>query len=379
MKLPLEGVLVLEFAQYLSGPCAGLRLADLGARVIKIEHPEKGEAGRKLSIKNLWLDDSSLLFNTINRNKESFAADMNNAEDMETLRRLIARAHVLIHNFRPGVMEKRMLDYESVKAINPSIVYTQISGYGSKGPWAKKPGQDLLVQALSGLAFTTGSYEDNPTPLGLGIGDYLCGNQAVQFILAALIRSRKNGKGTLLELSLLESLIDLQFEFFTTYFASGKMPERAHHHNAHSLLSAPYGIYKTSDGFIAIAMMSLQQLNKMMESQVLTQFSEGDVFSKRDEIKVVIADLLLHHPNDFWIQKAQIFDLWIMPVLNWKQMKTSKGYQVLEMEQEIASSKGGKKITTTRCPIRINNKKLYAGKAAPALNEHTQQIKQSLL
>ena len=173
MQLPLKDIVVLEFCQYLSGPCAGLRLADLGARVIKIEHPQKGEAGRKLAIKNMWVDDSSLLFHSINRNKESFAVDMNNEEDMVWLKKLIAKAQVITHNFRPGVMEKKGLGYETIKQINPSIVYTQISGYGEKGPWNHKPGQDLLVQSLSGLTYTTGSYDDAPTPVGLGIGDYL--------------------------------------------------------------------------------------------------------------------------------------------------------------------------------------------------------------
>ena len=155
-ELPLHGLTVLEFSQYLSGPSAGLRLADLGARVIKIERPGTGDACRRLSIKNLWVDGDSLLFHTINRNKESFTADLKSAEDMESIRRLIAQADVLTHNFRPGVMESAALGYSDVQAINPRLIYGAISGYGKEGPWKDLPGQDLLLQSMSGLAYTTG-------------------------------------------------------------------------------------------------------------------------------------------------------------------------------------------------------------------------------
>ena len=378
MQLPLKDIVVLEFCQYLSGPCAGLRLADLGARVIKIEHPQKGEAGRKLAIKNMWVDDSSLLFHSINRNKESFAVDMNNEEDMVWLKKLIAKAQVITHNFRPGVMEKKGLGYETIKQINPSIVYTQISGYGEKGPWNHKPGQDLLVQSLSGLTYTTGSYDDAPTPVGLGIGDYLCGNQAVQFIIAALIKAKKTGKGSLLQLSLLETLIDFQFEFFTTFFQSEKVPQRAAFNNANPLLSAPYGIYKTADGYLAIAMMPLAKLNQALQCEALYVYSEDDAFSKRDEIKNIIAQHLLTESNQYWLQKATALDLWIMPVLNWNEMISSGGYQVLDMEQKINLNKN-KSFITTRCPIRINNKILKSAKSAPQIGESNINIKASLI
>src|SRR5688572_23226039 len=151
-RLPLEGLLVLELSQYLSGPSAGLRLADLGARVIKIERSRKGDAGRQLAIKNLWTDDNSLLFHAINRNKESFTADLKNAEDLKQVKKLIEKADVITNNFRPGVMEKLGLSYTEIQQINPRIIYAEITGYGQKGPWKDKPGQDLLLQSISGLA-----------------------------------------------------------------------------------------------------------------------------------------------------------------------------------------------------------------------------------
>ncbi len=376
MQLPLKGVSVLEFSQYLSGPCAGLRLADLGARVIKVERPKKGDAGRQLAIKNLWADESSLLFHTINRNKESIVADLKDSDDMTFVKQLIAKADVMTHNFRPGVMEARGLDYASMKKINPGIIYTEISGYGKKGPWSNKPGQDLLIQAISGLAYSTGNNDNHPMPFGLAIADYLCGNQAVQAILAALIRRHKTGLGALLELSLMESLIDFQFEFFTTYFQTYQQHQRSAINNGHSLLSAPYGIYQTADSYIAIAMMPLQKLNAAIHCKELEKFAEKDAFEKRDEIKAVLKRHFITASTDAWLQKLHEHDLWVMPVLGWPQLVKTSTYDALKIEQEI--SVDYKKIITTRCPIRYDKQHFLSSKPAPKLGEHTNKIKREL-
>jgi crotonobetainyl-CoA:carnitine CoA-transferase CaiB-like acyl-CoA transferase len=376
MQLPLKGVTILEFSQYLSGPVAGLRLADLGARVIKIERPVTGDSCRQLAIKNFWLDESSLIFHTINRNKESVAADLKNPEDMEFVKKLIMKADVILHNFRPGVMENVALDYASVKKINPGIVYTEISGYGKKGPWKNKPGQDLLTQSISGLSNSSGNKNDYPIPFGLAIGDYLCGNQAVQAILAALIRRHKTGQGALLELSLLESLLDFQFEFFTTYFQTNQQPKRSEFNNGHSLLSAPYGIYKTLDSYIAVAMMPLEKLNKVLQNKELEKYNESETFKKRDEIKSVLAKCFLTETTNTWLQKMHEHDLWVMPVLNWEELMRTSTYQRLNMEQEFIV--GNKKIKTTRCPIRINRQYFLSTNPAPKLGEHTEKLKKEV-
>src|SRR5215469_13269859 len=209
---PLEGLTVLEFAQYMAAPSAGLRLADLGARVIKIERPNSGEGGRQIAIKNLFLDGDSLVFHTINRNKESFAVDLKKADDLAAVNRLIARADVMTHNFRPGVMERIGLDWESVRQLNPRLVFGEVTGYGQEGPWKDKPGQDLLVQSLSGLTWLSGNAEQGPVPVGL-----------------------------------LESILDFQFEVITTHLADGGLPpQRSQRFNAHAYLSAPYGVYPTA-------------------------------------------------------------------------------------------------------------------------------------
>ena len=219
--LPLSGLLVLDFSQFLAAPSAALRLADLGATVIKIERPQVGDLCRQLYICNLELDGDSALFHTINRNKRSYAADLKRSEDLEKVKQLIARADVMIENFRPGVMQRIGLDYANVKAINPKIVYGTVTGYGTKGPWAELPGQDLLVQSRSGLVWLSGDADQGPVPMGLAIADMFTGAHLVQGILAALVRRGVNGKGALVEVSLLESIIDFQFEVLTTHLNDG--------------------------------------------------------------------------------------------------------------------------------------------------------------
>lgn len=150
---PLEGLLVIDFSQFLSGPSASLRLADLGARVIKIERPGAGDLCRQLYISNLPLDSDSTLFHSINRNKQSFAADLKNPEGVKQLRALLGHADVMIQNFRPGVIDRAGLGYGAVRALQPHLIYAEVTGYGTRRPWVRKPGQDLLVQSLSGLAY----------------------------------------------------------------------------------------------------------------------------------------------------------------------------------------------------------------------------------
>lgn len=378
-SLPLEGLIVLEFSQYLSGPSAGLRMADLGARVIKIERPDSGEAGRKLSIKNLWAaDGSSLLFHTINRNKESFTADLKNPDDIERVKQLITQADVVTHNFRPGVMEKVGLGYAAVQNVNPRIIYAEVSGYGKKGPWKNRPGQDLLVQSMSGLAHTSGNADTAPIPFGLSIGDTLCGAQLVQGILGALIRRHKTGKGALVEVSLMESLLDFQFELLTTFYASGRQPQRSQLNNGHSLLGAPYGIYATAKGFISIAMSPLQEVAAALQCEALKPYTQEDAFSKRDEIKQYLAAHLLTQPAAYWQEALHACGLWAMEVKDWQQLTAEEGYKVLQMEQPL-QMKDGKEVITTRCPIRINGRKLYSTRPAPTLGEHNKTISREFL
>ncbi|WP_114782922.1 CaiB/BaiF CoA transferase family protein [Botryobacter ruber] len=372
---PLENLVVLEFSQFMAGPSAGLRLADLGARVIKIERPGKGESGRQIAIKNLFSGDDSIVFHTINRNKESYAADLKSPEDLERIKKLIAKADVMTHNFRPGVMEKIGLDYATVSKINPRLIYGVVTGYGNKGPWAKKPGQDLLVQSLSGLTHLSGDKNDLPTPFGLAVADMMCGAHFAQGILAALIRRGKTKQGALVEVSLLESILDFQFELLTTYLNDGgKQPERAKQGNGNAYLSAPYGIYKTKDRYIAMAMEDVDVLGEKLGCYELLAYKGSDSwFVYRDEIMAKLGAFLKERTTAEWLAVLEPADIWCADVQNYEEFLNHEGYKVLQMEQETVSADGDR-IRTTRCPIRIDRQKLFSPKSAPKPGQHTQEI-----
>ncbi|MBP1224198.1 CaiB/BaiF CoA transferase family protein [Flavobacterium sp. 1355] len=377
---PLEGLIVLEFCQFLAGPSAGLKLADLGARVIKIERPIKGEACRQLSIKDLFVDDSSLLFHTINRNKESFAADLKNPDDLVLIKKLIAKADIMTHNFRPGVMEKIGLDFDQTLTINPKIIYGTITGYGNKGPWAKKPGQDLLLQSLSGLSWLSGRKSQGPVPFGLAVADLMCGNHFVQGILAALLKRAKTGKGVLVEVSLLESILDVQFEAITSFLNDGgQLPERGDvKGSAHAFLSAPYGVYQTQDGYLSLAMGDLLFIGKTLGLDLSKYADKHQWFASRDEIRKILSKKIITQKVDYWINLLQKEGIWCGKVLNYKELDSQPFVDDLSLKQTVKNS-DGKSLVTTRSPIQLDGDILISKKAAPKVGEDNENIHKQFL
>ena len=375
MTKPLEGLTVLEFSQFLSGPYAGLRLADLGARVIKIERPEVGDLCRNLYISDTDLEGDSTLFHAINRNKESFAANLKDAKDIELVKKLIEKADIITQNFRPGVIERIGLDYKNVKKINPKIVYGTISGYGSDGPWSSLPGQDLLAQSRTGLVWLNGNGGEAPTPMGLAVADMLAGHTLVEGILAAVIKRFRTDNGSHVETSLVEALLDFQFEVLTTYFNDGnRKPQRSSYNNAHAYLSAPYGIYKTSNGYIAIAMTPLPQLGELLDlNSIKDLHDQKEWFTKRDEIKKDIGDWIEHQTTEHWLSILEPADIWCAKVLDWETMVKHEGFKILDMVQRIKRD-DGLDIETLRCPIKIDGEIFKSSKAAPKIGNDNNSI-----
>jgi CoA:oxalate CoA-transferase len=376
---PLAGFLVLDLSQFLAGPSAALRLADLGARVIKVERPGAGDLCRHLYISNLELDGDSTLFHSINRNKESFAADLKDEADLAAVRHLIARADVLIQNFRPGVIERIGLDYPAVRAINPRLVYGTISGYGDRGPWRDKPGQDLLVQSLSGLTWLSGDADQGPVPMGLAVADLMAGAHLVQGILACLVRRGVTGQGGLVEVSLLESVLDLQFEVLTTHLNDGGLlPQRSAVNNAHAYLAAPYGIYATADGYLALAMQPVPRLGELLDCPPLLCFEDPKSwFGKRDAIKAILTEHLRKRTTNDWLAILEPADIWCADVLDWSRLLAHEGFAALGMTQRVSRANGAA-LDTTRCPIRIDGALLTSARGAPTVGEDTAAIRAEL-
>ncbi|MBN8635095.1 MAG: CoA transferase [Anaerolineae bacterium] len=373
---PLDGLLVLEFCQFLAGPSAALRLADLGARVIKIERPDGGDIGRTLYNSNLEFDGDSTLFHSINRNKQSFAVNLKDRAEFGKIKKLIEKADVLIENFRPGVVERMGIDYASVSKINPRLIYGEITGYGNEGPWRNKPGQDLLVQSVSGITWLNGNADQPPTPFGLAIVDLFTSAHLIQGILAALVRRGITGKGAFVQVSLLESILDFQFEVITTHLNdNGALPQRSTINSAHAYLAAPYGIYATADGHIALAMGSILDLASLLDCPALLAYADRKTwFSQRDEIKQILVDHLRMQPTDYWLARLEPADYWCADVLTWTRLLQHDGFQVLNMIQQVWRTGLDTPLPTTRCPIRIDGELLLSDKGAPRVGEDTDKI-----
>jgi CoA:oxalate CoA-transferase len=376
--LPLAGLVVLDMSQFLSGPYATLRLQDLGARVIKIERPGTGDLSRTLYLSDTEFGGDSTIFHAINRGKESLAIDLKNEADLDVLKRLIAKADVLVQNFRPGVIERLGLDYAAASAINPKLVYASISGYGEEGPWVKRPGQDLLAQARSGLMWLSGDDGDGPVPMGLAVGDMLAGAACAQGILAALVKRGVSCRGSHVETSLLEVLVDFQFEVLTTYLNDGRrMPKRAGFRSAHAYLSAPYGVYQASDGFIALAMTPIPRLKELLQIDALEPYCDDPKswFTARDEIKRLIAGTIESRTVDEWLSILEPADIWCARVLDWDGLMQSEGFEVLDMLQRV-EREDNVSILTTRSPIRVNGARAKSTRAAPRVGENSAAIRE---
>lgn len=379
---PLNGLVVLDFSQFLSGPLCTLKLADLGARVIKVERPGTGDLCRHLYLSDTDIDGDNSLFHAINRNKESITADLRDPDDRERLRALLKTADVMVQNFRPGVIERQGFGYEDVRKINPRIVYGSISGYGEEGPWKDLPGQDLLAQARSGLLWLTGSRDDPPMPMGLAVADMMAGNALAQGILAALVGRGIHGHGARIDTSLLEAMIDFQFEVLTTHLNDGRrVPERSAVNGAHAYLGAPYGVYQTADSYLAIAMTpSLKTLAELMRIDGLAPYydDKAAMMNHRDEIKAIMAQAIAARTTADWLAVLQPADIWCSEVLDWPAVLSSEAWRLLDVEQVIRRN-ATLELNALRSPVRIDGQVLKSQRAAPALGADQDTVFDELL
>ncbi|MEK0315084.1 CaiB/BaiF CoA transferase family protein [Cohnella sp. 56] len=361
MVRPLAGLTVLDCSQFLSGPSAGLRMADLGARVIKIERPDGGDICRTLYISNLELDGESTLFHSINRNKLSYAVDLKNAEQREALIALIRRADVFVQNYRPGVIERLGLSYETVRTWNPRIVYGSISGYGAAGPWRDKPGQDLLVQSMSGLAWLTGADGQAPIPLGLSMVDMLAGAYMLQGILACLVRRGIRGTGGHVEVSMMDCAVDMQAAVWTERMNGGAGTTAAAD-SAAAELRACRGIFRTRDGYVAVAPDDRATLAALKAS-----------LAAGGEPELPMQARLLEQTTAQWLEEWSSRGIACGEVCDWNGLKAQEGFSRLHMIQQVEGARGSS-WATLRCPIRIDGERFVSGRGSPAIGEHNDLI-----
>lgn len=363
---PLEGVRVVDFSQFLSGPYCSLRLLDLGAQVLKVENPDGGDLTRRLYLSDARIGADSTLFHAINRGKESIVLDLKSRDGQIRAMDLIDDADVVIQNFRPGVIERLGLDYDALSARHPTLVYGSISGYGPNGPWANLPGQDLLAQARSGVMWLSGDRDAGPVPIGIPVADIMAGAHLAQGILAALFRRERTGVGAHVETSLLEAMVDLQFEFLTTYLNNGRQgPHRLVSGSAHGYQPAPYGLYRTADGHIALAMGDLSALGEALEVPALLDIAEsgGEAsgFKNRDAIQSILARHLETEDAETVERRLSDRGIWCARVLTWEELLSSRTFGSLDL---LHACKDGS--TLIRSPLRIDGSRAAIRGLAPA-------------
>ena len=377
MRWPLEGLLVVDFSQFLAGPYASLRLQDMGARVIKVENPEGGDLCRQHYLSETRIGTDSTLFHAINRGKESVTLDLKSPSSLANALKLVAKADVVIQNFRPNVIERLGLGYDTVRKINPKVIYGSITGYGTDGDWADKPGQDLLAQARSGIMWLSGNANAGPVPIGLPLADISTGANLTTAILGALLRQARTGQGAHVETSLLESLTDMQFELLTTYLNNGsELPQRLDHGSAHRYLGAPYGVFETQDGHLALAMTRLDILADALDLPEIAAFntSPNASFTHRTKIHNLIADRLRTQDSAWFETHLSRHDIWCAKVLTWDDMFASGSFQALNMIHTV-DTQDAKPTQFVKAPFRMDGVRPSLNRAGPTLNEHNTSIR----
>ena len=350
----LKDVKIVSFTHFLLGPMGVQTLADLGADVISVE-PLSGSFQRSWGAEgNKMVDGQSVLFLSVDRNKRSIAVNLKSRRGYKITRQILKEADVLVTNYRPGVLDKLGLGYAELKKENPALIYAAASGYGPDGPYEKRPGQDLLVQALTGLAAINGPPETGPRPIGLSAVDHHGAALLALGIVTSLFRRERTGKGSQVDVSLLTAALDLQMEPLVS-FLNGQRPDSVTppKYIGGFHYEAPYGIYPTRDGHIAISLTSLKVLNKALRSEDLAAFDDSENFEKREEIAKCIAQATRTKPNAEWQELFNQHGIWHQPVNDYAAV--AEDPQV-HHNKCLVTTKGatGSDITMVNHPIRYD-------------------------
>jgi crotonobetainyl-CoA:carnitine CoA-transferase CaiB-like acyl-CoA transferase len=374
----LSGVRVIDATQMLAGPMAGTRLGDLGADVIKVESPASGEFNRTHGFGDSRANDEMTTFLAMNRNKRSLAIDLKSPEGLEVLYQLAKTSDVFIQNFRRGTAERLGVGYEKLREINPRLVYCSITGYGTSGPYRDRPGQDLIVQGYSGSMFSVGKAGDPPAASALWAADVMTGYQAAIGVLAAVHHRNASGAGQHVEIDMLSVVLDCQLQEIVTFLNAGFKPERTHEQSAHAAMPAPYGSYKTLDGWLNLAMSPLPALGEVIDDawlRTLAHYNDGHRL--RDEIYAHIRDSFLLKTTEEWLELCDQHGVWAGPVYDLPAL--AKDPHIVEENYFVDQpQRVGGSAKTVRVPIKMSETPPAIRQGAPGLGEHTEEILQSL-
>ncbi|MDI1270508.1 MAG: CoA transferase [Polaromonas sp.] len=369
----LQGYRVLDCSIAMAGPFAAQRLGDLGADVIKVE-PVNGEWQRHISAGGAKGNRINVSFLSLNRNKRSLAVDLKQEEGKDALYELVRTSDVFLQNYRPGVAKRLGVDYETLSAINPKLVYVSMSGYGEDGPYKQRPGQDLLLQAMSGAMLSTGRAGEPPVPAGQYVVDAVTASTAFEAVLAALLYRERTGEGQLVQVNMLDAIVALQMQEFSIYTVANKPQQRGAEPHAHVYIRAPYGIFATSDGYIALAFPSMKTLSQVIDAPELAELDdEVDTFTRRDYIFATTREKLLHKTSVQWLDKFGATDAWAGPVLGYEDVVNDPQIKHNGTFVEYEHPTEGK-VKTPGFPIKFSKTPSRVTRGAPLAGQHTREI-----
>lgn len=316
----LEGIRVLDVSIAMSGPFAAQKLADLGADVIKVE-PVTGEWQRHVSAGGARGEEVNASFLSLNRNKRSLAVDLKTEAGRALVQKLAAESDVFLQNYRTGVAERLGVDYATLKALKPDLVYVSMSGYGSTGPYATKPGQDVILQAMSGALRSAGSAGEAPRPAPYFLVDAFAAYSAFEGALAALLHRFRTGEGQLVEVNMLDAIIAAQMQEISVHSVGGIPQTTAEEIHAHTYIRAPYGVFPTADGHIALSFAESAMLAEVFDDERFLAFDmERDGFSHKDEISRLVQEGLAKGTTEHWLSTLAAAGAWVGPVYGYDEL-----------------------------------------------------------
>jgi len=374
---PLEGIRVLDFTALLQGPWATQILGDLGADVVKLEKPD-GEWMRHWGIFSSRTHGATDAFLAFNRNKRSVEVDLRDPNDHQRVLEPADMADVIVENFRPGVMDRLGLGYESLHKRNPRIIYAASSGYGQTGPYAKRPGQDYIVQALTGAMWLTGRRNDPPFLFGIAVADVFSGMCLALAILAALQHRGRTGEGQRVDIDLLSCMMAMQQQELTVFLNHHGSMDRPEENIGHAGLTGPSGVYRTSDGYLLLSICPAPKLGEALGVTWLAEYDTNEkMFRSRDNLYRRLADHFAEHPTAYWIDRLSPHDIWCSPV---------QGYEELERDPQVAHKNliwevpyGNQSYRTVGSPFTFSGSSVEVRRPTPTLGQDTQAFRQGTI
>ncbi|MCI1002680.1 crotonobetainyl-CoA:carnitine CoA-transferase CaiB-like acyl-CoA transferase [Ochrobactrum sp. J50] len=369
----LSGYRVLDCSIAMAGPFAAQRLGDLGADVVKVE-PTTGEWQRHVAAGGAEGNRVNVSFLSLNRNKRSLAVDLKSPDGKQVLLDLVKTADVFLQNYRPGVAQRLGVDYESLSKINPKLIYVSISGYGEDGPYVHRPGQDLVLQGMSGAMLSAGREGEPPTAAGQYLVDAITAYTAFEGALAALLHRERTGEGQLVQVNMLDAITTIQMQELSVFTVGGKPQTRSAEPHAHVYIRAPYGAFATSDGFIIVAFPKLKTLGEVIgEDSFLTMSDEVDTWERRDEIFAKTRDKLKTKTSAEWLELFRAADIWCGPVYGYADLVDDEQIKHNGTFVEYEHPTEGK-VKTPGFPIRFSKTPSTVDRGAPVTGQDTRDV-----